>query len=94
MRIVPLFSQTPETYGRPNRASAENLALRGILSETSAGLMKILAGCRNRLVHFYHEVSADELFEICSTELNDVISLKDEFRHWLGTHPELMDTAF
>jgi uncharacterized protein YutE (UPF0331/DUF86 family) len=73
---------------------AESLASQGILSETSAGLMKILAGYRNRLVHFYHEVSADELFEICATELNDVISLKDEFRHWLGTHPEQVDTAF
>ena len=53
---------------------AENLASQGVLSETRAGLMRILAGYRNRLVHFYHEVSADELFEICSTELNDVIS--------------------
>jgi uncharacterized protein YutE (UPF0331/DUF86 family) len=67
--------------------------LTPILSETHASLLKILAGYRNRLVHFYHEVSADELFEVCSTELNDVISLQDEFRRWLDSHPEMVDTA-
>jgi uncharacterized protein YutE (UPF0331/DUF86 family) len=72
---------------------AENLGSQGVLSATHAGLMKILAGYRNRLVHFYHEVSADELFEICSTELNDVISLQDELRRWLGSHPDLVDSA-
>ena len=32
-----------------------------------ADLLQILAGYRNRLVHFYHEVSVEELYEICAT---------------------------
>ena len=38
---------------------------KGVLPETEAKLLTVLAGYRNRLVHFYHEVSALELFEIC-----------------------------
>ena len=43
-----------------------------VLTETEAGLLTVLAGYRNRLVHFYHEVSAQELFEICSNQLGDL----------------------
>lgn len=31
-----------------------------------------MAGYRNRLVHFYHEVTADELFSIINKQLNDI----------------------
>lgn len=31
-----------------------------------------LAGYRNRLVHIYHEITAEELFEIISTRLADI----------------------
>ena len=51
----------------------KEIALRlhdqGILLENEAKLMQTLAGYRNRLVHFYHEVSREELFEICGHRL-------------------------
>jgi uncharacterized protein YutE (UPF0331/DUF86 family) len=47
------------------RAIAEALGELGVLSPQESALMRVLAGYRNRLVHFYHEVSAHELYEIC-----------------------------
>ena len=38
----------------------------GVLDEENGALLRELAGYRNRLVHFYHEVSDLELYEICS----------------------------
>jgi uncharacterized protein YutE (UPF0331/DUF86 family) len=70
---------------------ADSLASSDVVSKSHADLMKMLAGYRNRLVHFYHEVSADELFEICSTELADVVLVQNAFRYWVDTHPELID---
>jgi uncharacterized protein YutE (UPF0331/DUF86 family) len=72
---------------------ADGLLARGILSERDARLMRQLAGYRNRLVHFYHEVSADELFEICSTRLGDLQVIQRAFRRWLDSHPEMVDTS-
>lgn len=72
---------------------AQSLGSQGILSESHARLLNMLAGYRNRLVHFYHEVSADELFEICSAGLDDVISIQEAFRRWLDSHAELVDTS-
>jgi uncharacterized protein YutE (UPF0331/DUF86 family) len=50
-----------------------------------------LAGYRNRLVHFYHDVSEDELFEICSSHLGDVEHLVNVLRTWLSKNSSLMD---
>ena len=43
---------------------ATYLAQGGILSADTAQLMKQMAGYRNRLVHFYHEVSTEELYTL------------------------------
>jgi uncharacterized protein YutE (UPF0331/DUF86 family) len=51
----------------------------------------MMPGYRNRLVHFYHEVTPDELFEICSRQLSDVEAVADGFRAWLRANPERLD---
>jgi uncharacterized protein YutE (UPF0331/DUF86 family) len=33
------------------------LAQRGVLSDSESVIFKILAGYRNRMIHFYHEIS-------------------------------------
>jgi uncharacterized protein YutE (UPF0331/DUF86 family) len=63
----------------------------GLLNQSQGALMMQLAGYRNRLVHFYDEVSAKELYEICSTELDDVRSLLDALLGWVREHPDLVD---
>lgn len=72
---------------------ARELNEHSILNEKDANLMRILAGYRNRLVHFYHEVSAEEMFEICSTELGDVEHLANSLRKWLAVHNDLLDNT-
>ncbi len=70
---------------------AQGLREYGVLDESDASLMRVLAGYRNRMVHFYHEVGAEELYEICSTQLGDVGQLAYVLKTWLANHPEFLD---
>jgi len=70
---------------------AAKLFDQGILTSKEAELFRVLAGYRNRLVHFYHEISRDELFEICSGQLADLEVIADAFRRWIREHPEKID---
>jgi uncharacterized protein YutE (UPF0331/DUF86 family) len=71
---------------------AARLQENGVLPAADAKLMTVLAGYRNRLVHFYHEVSAEELFEICTNQLGDLELIQTAYRHWLKEHPEKLDS--
>ena len=64
-----------------------------VLPETEAKLLTVLAGYRNRLVLFYHEVSAQELFEICSHQLGDLVVIQNAYRRWMKDHPEKVDSS-
>ncbi|MBI3151756.1 MAG: DUF86 domain-containing protein [Chloroflexi bacterium] len=64
---------------------------RKVIPSSDLELMQKLAGYRNRLVHFYHDVSADELFEICSSHLGDVQQIANALRSWLANNPNIMD---
>lgn len=44
---------------------ANELQRAGVLSNDQMNLLRTLAGYRNRLVHFYDEVSTEELHGIC-----------------------------
>ncbi len=70
---------------------AATLNRRKVVSTRDGELMQKLAGYRNRLVHFYHDVSADELYEICSSHLGDVEHIADSLRSWLAKHPNALD---
>ena len=72
---------------------ATRLQEREILIEREANLLQVLAGYRNRLVHFYHEVSAQELYEICAHPLADLEMIQNAYRRWVREHPEKIDTA-
>jgi uncharacterized protein YutE (UPF0331/DUF86 family) len=73
------------------REIAAKLADCEVLSAEESALLKVLAGYRNRLVHFYHEVSIDELYEICARELGDLEVIRAALVRWLAAHPELVD---
>jgi len=62
-----------------------------VFSETDAELFKKLAGYRNRVVHYYHEVSPEELYRISCDNLVDINRLVKRFLTWLETRPELID---
>ncbi len=67
------------------------LGEQGVLFPDEAQLLRILAGYRNRLVHFYHEVSPEELYEICRQRLADLEHVATAYRRWLGEHSEWLN---
>ena len=70
---------------------AATLNRHEVISADEMNLMRKLAGYRNRLVHFYHDVNAEELYELCRSRLGDIESMADALRSWLASHPELLD---
>jgi uncharacterized protein YutE (UPF0331/DUF86 family) len=63
----------------------------GVLGERDAGLLRDMAGYRNRLVHFYSEITPEELFHIRSSRLTDIEDVLSALLCWLQAHPEVMD---
>jgi len=51
---------------------ATGLAEVGVLDKDKAMTLRTLAGYRNRLLHFYDEISNRELYEICTGQLGDI----------------------
>jgi uncharacterized protein YutE (UPF0331/DUF86 family) len=70
---------------------AQGLREHKVLNAQDARLMGTLAGYRNRLVHFYHEVSAEELYEICSAQLGDLEHLAGALRQWFAENSDSLD---
>ena len=56
---------------------AKGLLDKKILNEDEAELMRKMAGYRNRMVHFYHEITPEELHEICLNHLDEIRLLLD-----------------
>ena len=72
---------------------AIRLKERGVIEEKEASLLQVLAGYRNRLVHFYHEVTAEELYQLCTHRLGDLEVIQDAYRRWIKEHPEKIDST-
>jgi len=67
---------------------AVGLGKNGVLEPADVELLRRLAGYRNRLVHFYHDVSADEIYEVCALQLGDVGHFADALRKWIAQHSD------
>lgn len=72
---------------------AINLVQISVLDQKKGNLLRELAGYRNRLVHFYHEISDQELYEICTARLNDIEMLLAALTDWIKAHPEMIDQS-
>jgi uncharacterized protein YutE (UPF0331/DUF86 family) len=72
---------------------AKNLAQFNVLDQNKGDLLREMAGYRNRLVHFYHEVSDQELYEICTQRLSDFEMLLKAMTDWIKSHPEMIDQS-
>lgn len=57
------------------KAIAEGLLEKNVLSRDERDRMRKMAGYRNRLIHFYHEIEPEELFDMCYGHLNDITVL-------------------
>lgn len=81
------FGQAATEY----KEIAATLKRHNVISASELTLMQKLAGYRNRLVHFYHDVGADELYEISAFHLGDVEAIANSLRSWLANHSDLLD---
>jgi len=72
---------------------AEELKSTHVLSADESALLKVLAGYRNRLVHFYHEITTEELYDIGKNQLEDILMIKDALFEWLKTNPEKVNES-
>jgi uncharacterized protein YutE (UPF0331/DUF86 family) len=70
---------------------ADGLAEVGVLDEASRLRLREMAGYRNRMVHFYDEITREELFQICSEELGDIEATIESILGWIARHPELVE---
>ncbi|KAA3662549.1 MAG: DUF86 domain-containing protein [Chloroflexi bacterium] len=70
---------------------AKELEMHQVMTMETAVLLKIMAGYRNRMVHFYYEITPDELYEICSTQLNDLIQIRQAYTRWLRANASYLD---
>jgi uncharacterized protein YutE (UPF0331/DUF86 family) len=75
------------------REVARQLLAAGVLTADDARVMGEMAGYRNRLVHFYDEVTPPELYRICTERLPDVTTIVNGLRIWIQQHPERVDRA-
>jgi len=63
----------------------------GVLKEADATIMRELAGYRNRMVHFYDEISTEELYDISTKQLGDIDQVLNAILQWVQTHPEFIE---
>jgi Uncharacterized conserved protein len=87
--LAKSFGTPVAEYGEIGRRLGE----RGVLRPESAALLAQMGRYRNRLTHFYDEVTPEELFQLLSNRLGDIESILEEILGWLHAHPDLLDAA-
>lgn len=63
----------------------------GVFTKDQADLFRMIAGYRNRMVHFYHEVTDKELYGLSTGKIQDMEFLLEALVGWLRAHPERLD---
>jgi len=72
-------------------AVADELGAQGLLSPESVTKLRLMARYRNRMVHFYDEVTVPELYSILAGKRGDLVEILTALQSWLAAHPELCD---
>ena len=65
---------------------AKGLSENRVLVEKEAELMRRMAGYRNQMVYFYHEISPEELHEICLFHADEIKFLVEKLLQWTKEH--------
>jgi len=69
------------------------LAEERVLSVHHGALLRKIAGYRNRMVHFYHEVTKQELFDLCTGKTQDIEILLEGLVDWIRNNPDKTDQS-
>ena len=67
-----ILAKTYGFRGIEYKAIAKELGAQGIITEELSDVLYSMAGYRNRMVHFYREISAQELYLIMKQNLKDL----------------------
>jgi uncharacterized protein YutE (UPF0331/DUF86 family) len=78
------FGRAPAEYAEVARQLGEV----GVVDTALAERLGIMARYRNRMVHFYDEITDQELFAILSREMVDIEHVVAAILEWLAAHPE------
>ncbi len=78
------FGRAPAEYAEVARQLGEV----GVVDAALAARLGLMARYRNRMVHFYDEMTEQELFTIVTTELGDIEAVVSAVAGWLAAHPD------
>ena len=67
------------------REIATKLGECGVLNSDETALMRDMAGYRNRMAHFYDEVSEEEIFNIVTHQLTDFERVLEAIVRWVDS---------
>jgi uncharacterized protein YutE (UPF0331/DUF86 family) len=65
----------------------------GVLDARLAGLMRDMAGYRNRMVHYYDRVSDRELYDLARSGPADISAVLDAMLHWIESNQNQIDRS-
>ena len=80
--LAKKFAYPAAEYGE----IAKGLLEKKILEAKETELMREMAGYRNRMVHFYHEITSEELLEICLYHADEIKLLTEKLVQWAKDH--------
>jgi uncharacterized protein YutE (UPF0331/DUF86 family) len=69
---------------REYKGIAQGLNNMGIISDHLYNQLVKMAGYRNRMVHLYHQITDDELFDIIKENLGDIRHFIKDIQAYLG----------
>ena len=70
---------------------AQALNQEGVVTGDQSKKLILMAGYRNRLVHFYHEISDRELYAILNNNLSDVEAFVKEIKRFIEKYQAQQD---
>jgi uncharacterized protein YutE (UPF0331/DUF86 family) len=74
------FGQAVSEY----RQIARRLIEKGVIPAKEGEYLMKMAGYRNRMVHFYQDITPDEVYQICRTHLGEIRIVVDAMIKWVG----------
>ena len=78
------FGRVPAEYAEIGRQLGEV----GVLDVSESSRLVLMARYRNRMVHFYDEMTDAELFTVLSPKLRDIEGAVAGITRWMVAHPE------
>jgi len=70
---------------------ARGLLEKEVLTERETELLTKMAGYRNRMTHFYHEITPEELYEICRDHIDEITLVLNKLIEWLRENKDRID---